>query len=121
MRNSVQKLSYYMEQKLDENEHKGGWIRERQGLLFRRIREEIVELRKAIASAVDEDDTDLQILISGLREEVHNFYSAVSSAACSNDSDGELTTEVWREAADVANFAMMIAMRTEVLQKQKKV
>lgn len=77
-RPEVQRFALLMEQKLRENDHKGGWQRDRWRDLSRRLDEEHGELR-AVA------------------------------AGCSADASAERRGEVAREAADVANFAMMIA------------
>ena len=82
---SVRAFANRMEAKLDENIHKGdrdGWLKDVPHDLLRRLREEVDEL-----------------------EEAMKFWG-------SHGADGQIPAAVdriTREAADVGNFAMMIA------------
>jgi len=75
-----------MEAKLRENDHKGGWKTDDAEDLFVRLGEECVELSEAIGLWRIQDDWR---------------SAALHLPACRKN--------VAREAADVANFAMMIA------------
>lgn len=71
-----------MERKLHINEHKGGWEGFEPEILLRRLREETNELKKVLSS-----------------------HSGISSS-CIPEPEKQ---RILDEAADVANFAMMIA------------
>ncbi|MGG4288345.1 hypothetical protein ABEW81_11165 [Priestia megaterium] len=71
MRRQVKWFADQMEEKLRENDHKGGW-----------------------------EDCDYGYLIPRLGEEVNELVQAIVSGQ---------TVSIVKEAADVANFAMMIA------------
>ncbi len=73
MRDVVKWFARAMEQRLKENDHKGGWERCTDEYLFRRLVEEVGELSIAI-----------------------------------HDTSSEREELVLKEAADVANFTMMI-------------
>lgn len=75
LRPEVEWFARAMEQKLRDNEHKGGWINDKPRKLFARLLEEVKELEEELAK-----------------------FSMAGKA------DGVLA-----EAADVGNFAMMIA------------
>ena len=77
LRPEVQAFAEAMERRLRENEHKGGWKRERPAWLFKRLREEEFELWTAWADRRFSLDVPV--------------------------------TRIVDEAADVANFALMIA------------
>ena len=53
------------------------------------------------------EETDLNELLFGLRMEMYELREAADSR--------ENIEEVWRQAANVANFAMMVAARYETL------
>ena len=72
------------EKKLAANDHKGGWEDEDVSWLFKRLEEEVKELGRVLDKA---------------------------DAIFSNCPDTEFIPEIISEAADVANFAMMIADR----------
>lgn len=71
-RPEVMRFARAMEEKLAENDHKGGWLDETFTWLLGRLEDEMRELKRAVRK-------------------------------------GEPARTVLREAADVANFAMMIA------------
>jgi len=71
----IEKFAKLMQEKLDENENKGGWEHCTAAFLLGRLKDETLELRKAICAL----------------------------------AKGGSPRAVSREAADVANFAMMIA------------
>lgn len=75
LRPEVAAFALAMEQKLRENDHKGGWKKCTLAYLMKRLREETKELADAV----------------------------------SRRSEGWAAGKFRREAADVANFAMMIA------------
>lgn len=79
VRPAVRAFAVDMEARLRANDHKGGWDTEEQEDLYKRILEESKELKTAIADAVRGGNRD------------------------------EHKAAVIKEAADVANFAMMIA------------
>jgi hypothetical protein len=89
VRPEVAAFALLMEQKLRENDHKGGWKDEGTVYLSRRCGNELTELRTAV---------------SALHKEKMRGWPPVDSA-----KRDELRATVGREAADVANFAMMIA------------
>jgi hypothetical protein len=86
LRPEVAAFAQLMEAKLRENDHKGGWQHDGTDALLKRLREEADELQ---------------------------YVTETSGAWCSAPPRSVLNTEerirVAREAADVANFAMMIA------------
>lgn len=82
-RREVQWFSCEMEAVLRANDHKGGWHGEDAGWLVERLREEVDELAKAL--------------------------DAHRAELASRERYVAKTATVIREAADVANFAMMIA------------
>lgn len=88
LRESVQWFAEQMEAKLRENEDKGGWDGESEDYFLRRAREELKELDAAITKFWDESQNPESRL-------------------------GDFTPkqEIVREAADVANFLMMLAWR----------
>lgn len=86
IRPQVMAFARLMEAKLRENDHKGGWWHDGTDALLKRLLEETREL-------------------AALTETSGAWCSAPPSAAL----DAVKRAEVGREAADVANFAMMIA------------
>ena len=86
MRLRVAVFARLMEAKLRENDHKGGWQNDGTEDLIKRLREEVCELEA---------------------------LTETSGAWCSSPPFAALPPEerlrIAREAADVANFAMMIA------------
>lgn len=86
-RPEVRAFADLMEAQLRANDHKPGWKRDHWIDLFYRLREETLELYDALRDADTYDTSDRGARLT--REQV--FVSA------------------GREAADVANFAMMIA------------
>ena len=87
-RGSVRNFASLMEQVLQENDWKGGWGGLTSGYLLRRLSQELRELRKAVKTC------------SLMREHPWNR---------TNEAYDEAKQMVAREAADVANFSMMIA------------
>ena len=85
VRPEVAAFALLMEAKLRENDHKGGWRRCTTTYLSRRLGNELEELR-AVVSAFNKADS-----------------------ACDGEAVEVLALAVGREAADVANFAMMLA------------
>lgn len=88
VRREVAAFALLMEAKLRENDHKGGWKDEDTTYLSRRCGNELEELRKAVSALND-------AYMRGPRPLGPRL--------------GELKTAIHREAADVANFAMMLA------------
>lgn len=76
-----------MERKLRANDHKPGWKGDDRWALYHRLREETVELHNAMRDAERYDTSD-----RGARR-----------------TPAQILAIAGREAADVANFAMMIA------------
>jgi hypothetical protein len=85
LRPEVAAFARLMEQKLRENDHKGGWDQESKHWLLGRLKEETSELDNAICDW--------------------------ACTKIGSQGEREATVVVGREAADVANFAMMIADR----------
>lgn len=87
VREAVESFATHMEAKLRENDHKGGWEDDELDSLANRAVEELQELQRAIAAF----------------EDIRYSHSATA------EDLKVAAREVLREAADVANFAMMIA------------
>ena len=83
LRPEVQRFAELMERVLRENDHKGGWEDESEDYLIERLEGEAHELRRALC----------------LR----------CQTCLARNMDDPDSSEVLHEAADVANFAMMIA------------
>jgi NTP pyrophosphatase (non-canonical NTP hydrolase) len=81
-----------MEKKLQANDHKGHWSNCTLAYLKRRIREELSELERAVP-----------------RDGFYSFYTS------------EEVANIVSEAADVANFAMMIADKARASLRTDKV
>lgn len=86
LRPEVQRFAEAMERQLQANDHKGGWSDEELPWLFERLKQETDELLAVVKSA------DI-VLRHGNLDDYRRFDFS----------------ELHREAADVANFAMMIA------------
>lgn len=85
---SLHAFQRIMWDKLHANRHKGSWSVHSTSYLLRRAKEEVMELEKALA--------DFSVLALTLRDK--------------NSPELRLAAEqVTKEAADVANFVMMIA------------
>lgn len=82
-----------MEERLRANDHKPGWLDDSPEALFARLREEADELRNVFQNESDESDSGDWITLPGPL----------------------MQSNVLSEAADVANFAMMIADRVGAL------
>jgi NTP pyrophosphatase (non-canonical NTP hydrolase) len=80
-RPAISQFALWMEAKLRENDHKNGTLDDSPAALLRRLGEEVMELAEVVHS---DRDGDPRI-------------------------DEEIERGIAREAADVANFAMMIA------------
>jgi len=91
IRPTVLKFAVAMERKLVENDHKGGWKDCTNVYLFRRLKTETKELKE-------------QIKIYKKESQKPGEYTGLTSMM-----------EIKKEAADVANFAMMIADNNSVL------
>ncbi len=89
LRPEVVKFAQLMERALRDNDHKGGWKEEQTSYLSRRCGNELEELREAIQKQ---------------RREWMTGFPPVDAA-----KRDALRADVGKEAADVANFAMMIA------------
>lgn len=75
-----------MERKLKANDHKGDWSNCTFGYLSRRLHQETKELSRALAA-----------------------FKALREGPGSDEAAADMAENLIREAADVANFAMMIA------------
>jgi NTP pyrophosphatase (non-canonical NTP hydrolase) len=84
LRPEVEVFAREMERALRKNDHKPGWKMDEPAALLARLREETDELEQAIRD------------VSGARDDLHL-------------DGGPLWWKVIEEAADVANFALMIA------------
>lgn len=93
VRAEVMAFARLMEAKLRENDRKGGWKRCETAYLSRRCGNELEELRTLIHRAKD--------------WVLKNTFPSGRGPMLSDNA--ELVKEIGREAADVANFAMMIA------------
>lgn len=92
----VRRFARVMEAKLEANRHKGdrpGWMKEGLGALLERLEEEVDELRDVLA------------LLPA------NGFQLASP---------ELKEEILGEAADVANFAMMVADRAHAMPLKRR-
>lgn len=87
LRPEVLAFAQAMEAKLRENDHKGGWKNDDPRALLRRLREETDELDPAVTA----------------------YEARRRERPGDDDHVAEASRRVLREAADVANFAMMIA------------
>ena len=94
LRPEVRVFARAMEQKLRENEHKGGWQDETADWLLERLEEEVKELKAAAVRPLSASD-----LLDW------------------NKRHAEYQTKVLREAADVANFAMMVCDQLGAIDK----
>lgn len=95
LRPEVRAFALLMEAKLRANDHKGGWKGDTTAALMQRLAEEVAELGDAAAfgktPAWGYDGSN-----RGERRTLEQYVAGIRS-------------EIGREAADVANFAMMIA------------
>lgn len=89
VRPEVRRFGMLMERVLRDNDHKGGWDRETARSLLERLKQEVRELSEAIAA-------------------MPTPCHCRSVGDCPHGMFGPTREEVAREAADVANFAMMI-------------
>lgn len=86
LRPEVQLFAQAMEERLRANDGKGGWRDETVGHLMSRLRDEVEELGEALVALEEEEGEDNHKITWNFARE-----------------------KVKREAADVANFAMMVA------------
>lgn len=91
VRESVMWFSKEMEAKLAKNDHKGGWAACDVRWLLNRLNEELEELENIIST-----------------RDLESGYRSVGEGLSIIDTDNEA---IIKEAADVANFAMMVADR----------
>lgn len=89
VRESVMWFSREMEAKLAINDHKGGWAACDVRWLLKRLNEELEELQNVI-----------------MTRQLESGYRSAGEGLSLIDTDNEA---IIKEAADVANFAMMIA------------
>lgn len=89
VRPEVAAFALLMERKLRENDHKGGWQSESTAYLSRRCGNELKELREALAA---------------LHRDRMRGWPPIDAS-----KRAKLIATIGREAADVANFAMMLA------------
>jgi len=104
LRPEVQAFAEMMEAKLQENAHKGGWKGCTTAYLSRRCGNELEELRSVV-----------QRLHAWMRD---NTFPSGRGPSLTDNAD--LSAEIGREAADVANFAMMLADVCGALVRQKE-
>ena len=97
-RAEVREFARHMEAKLRENDHKGGWNDCERGWLLRRLGQEVGELRRALRA----NEQRLQ------------------RAAWTDIGRDASRRRIAREAADVANFAMMIADASGALNRRAR-
>jgi len=90
LRPEVARFAQLMERVLRDNDHKGGWKDMEAADLLKRLRDETKELAQAIES---------QAVRCGCR----------SADECRHGLFAAGSTDIVREAVDVANFAMMVA------------
>ena len=86
VRDQVKDFATIMEEKLKENEHKGGWDNCDNTFLFNRLLQEVTELHESLNDlkmSVEDDSSD--------------------------DTQKVIARETMRECADVADFSMMIS------------
>ncbi|MFF2528553.1 hypothetical protein ACFVS2_06520 [Brevibacillus sp. NPDC058079] len=78
MREQVQWFAEQMESKLKENDHKGGWLECDYEYLIARLREESLELRVSLESAITDED-----ILEVIREsvDVANFAMMIADKA----------------------------------------
>jgi len=105
LRPTVQAFAESMERKLRENNYKGGWRSEAHVYLLYRLCEEVAELVATIKTPPNEygySGRD-EFMLAG-----HHLKIAASILQrCTAHTEG--SEETVPEAADVANFAMMLA------------
>lgn len=88
----VRRFAEVMEKELRENDHKGHWKDCTLGYLFKRLDEEVEELRSAVSEA-----------------HVNSFISDDGGVGVNGvPYDCMAVRKIRSEAADVANFCMMI-------------
>src|SRR5262245_28744819 len=94
LRREVAAFAQLMEQKLRENDKKGGWKHCETAYLSRRCGNELEELRTRVKRGHDW---------------MRRMWSRPNARGPYSLSGSTFATEIGLEAADVANFAMMIA------------
>jgi NTP pyrophosphatase (non-canonical NTP hydrolase) len=104
MRPEVREFARLMEEKLRANDHKPGWRQDDPEELVNRIEQETNELRQAVCRAFGEAHWPLR---EG-EYRPHKFASMKWRSA-TKEERAEWSAKIPGEAADVANFAMMVA------------
>lgn len=120
LRPQVAAFAQLMERALRANDHKGGWARSMPTALMRRLQEEATELDQELDRAHDHiwRDWDPAAHAAGEwpQRQVIVSYCPVIGWRCTDtfgrrrwQPDADAIERIGGEAADVANFAMMIA------------
>lgn len=102
----VQYFAEHMEQKLSENRHKGdrpGWLKTKPESLIRRVEEELLEVKEAMASGkpaleVWREAADVANMI-GMVADSYEYHKTVKSSTPAEFSTRELTRMVHQEFA----------------------
>ncbi len=101
MINEIKRMAEGMQNKLDANSHKGGWVKyDEQGKRFW-------------------DKSMVSFLKRKLREEVSELFAYIDGRKKSEPSE-ELKEELFYEACDVANIAMILADICGAIPKRKR-
>lgn len=112
-RSVVRAFSRLMLEKLFANDHKPGWRSDDPHDLLRRLDDEVAELRREfVRAAVREEIRDPRGRWSRLGPDGQRVTFRVGATTAVDPARLEA---IRGEAADVANFAMMIADRCELL------
>ncbi|MET4683719.1 hypothetical protein [Brevundimonas faecalis] len=120
LRPEVMTFALLMERQLRENDWKGGWSDDAPEALLKRLREETSELTQEIENAGDrvwrDWDPDAYAKAGPSAPAVIVRFRPHKGWFCANihtpkrfNPDADATARIGSEAADVANFAMMIA------------
>lgn len=112
LRPQVQAFAEAMEVKLRKNDHKGGWDECTTGYLTRRLRTEVRELIAQIGKTNRAYDRFVQTPFetkADLRREGSGGFVESAKHKKAKKKHAAERAKLLGEAADVANFAMMIA------------
>ncbi len=120
LRPEVAAFAQLMEKALRENDYKGGWSDCEPAALLRRLREESIELDHALSQAHDrvwrDWDPEAHKADATSHRQVTVSYVPNRGWLCTDicspkvfQPDADAIERIGEEAADVANFAMMIA------------